>query len=772
LGPHHDKPEAMTSADSTASAEAASVLTPGVSEGVQSAPVRIVARVLGPAAVVLALCSAFATFVVLSDLTPLAPTHNVVVTLLLINLATVLLLLAIVGREVWQIMQARRRGRAGARLHVRIVGLFSIIAVAPAILVAVVASVTLDRGLDRLFSTRTRAVIENSMIVAEAYMREHGQLIRGDILAMAFDVARAKPLFDQDRARFRQFFTAQAQVRGLPVAEILTGDVERIERAETNFTQAVIPPSKQALASVNETEPQVALILDGNYVAAIVKLRSYDNYYLHVARPLDPRIVAQLAATRESVSEYAALQARRLGVQIAFALMYTVIALTVLLSGVWIGLNFANRLVAPIRRLIGAANLVSTGNLYVQVPIRRSEGDLARLSETFNKMTQELRTQRDDLVRARDVIDSRRRFTEAVLAGASAGVIGVDAAGRISILNRSAERLIGRSEGESLGRPLAEVVPELADMLSAARRDGRLTQGQITINRAGRERNLSVRVTSEQADESSHGYVITLDDITELVAAQRTSAWADIARRIAHEIKNPLTPIQLSAERLRRKYGKAIVDDPAVFQQCTDTIVRQVDDIKRMVDEFSRFARMPKPVMEAEDVAETVRQAVFLMRVGHADIDISVNIAEDPMPARFDRRLIAQALTNIVKNAAEAIAAVPPAELGRGKIAVTASRHGDEVVIDVVDNGIGLPVENRSRLLEPYVTTREKGTGLGLAIVGRILEEHGGGIELNDAAVKHPGARGAWVRLRFRAESVAAAAEAIGEGARQVVAGE
>ena len=756
----------MTSADQAATA-------PGEASAAAAeaaTPSKIEARLIGPIAVGLALCSAFVTFVVLSDLTPLVPTHSIVVTLLLINLATVLLLLWIVGREVWQIVQARRRGRAAARLHVRIVGLFSIIAAAPTILVAIVASVTLDRGLDRLFSTRTRAVIENSMIVAEAYMREHGQLIRGDILAMANDVSRAKPLFDQDRARFRQFFTAQAQVRGLPVAEILTGETERIEHAEINANQKVIPPSKRALASVNETEPQVALILDGNYVAAILKLRTYDNYYLHVARPLDPRIVAQLAATRESVSEYAALQARRLGVQIAFALMYTVIALSVLLSAVWIGLNFANLLVAPIRRLIGAANLVSTGNLYVQVPIRRSEGDLAHLGETFNNMTQELRTQRDDLVRARDTIDSRRRFTEAVLAGASAGVIGIDTDERISILNRSAERLIGSTELESLGKPLAEVVPELDGVLAAARAGGRLAHGQVTINRGGRERNLSVRVTSEQAGETNHGYVITLDDITELVAAQRTSAWADIARRIAHEIKNPLTPIQLSAERLRRKYGKVIVDDPAVFQQCTDTIVRQVDDIKRMVDEFSRFARMPKPVMTAEDVAETVRQAVFLMRVGHSDIDIDVEIAEDPMPARFDRRLISQALTNIIKNATEAIAAVPQAELGRGKIHVSAQRDGDEVVIDIVDNGIGLPKENRSRLLEPYVTTREKGTGLGLAIVGRILEEHGGGIELSDAAARHPGERGAWVRMRFRTEPAAALGES--ESAAQAAAGE
>jgi len=265
-------------------------------------------------------------------------------------------------------------------------------------------------------------------------------------------------------------------------------------------------------------------------------------------------------------------------------------------------------------------------------------------------------------------------------------------------------------------------------------------------------------VTSEQSGAAEGGYVVTLDDITELVTAQRTSAWADVARRIAHEIKNPLTPIQLSAERLRRKYAGVIKEDGGIFQQCTDTIVRQVDDIKRMVDEFSRFARMPKPVMTAEDVADTVRQVVFLQRVGNADIGIDLEIAEDPMPARFDRRLISQALTNIIKNASEAIAAVPPQELGRGRIRVWAGREGNDIVIDVIDNGIGLPKENRSRLLEPYVTTRDKGTGLGLAIVGRILEEHGGRIELRDAADKIPGQRGAWMRLRFAAETASSSA--------------
>src|SRR6476469_5420100 len=713
-------------------------------------------RFLGPLAAVLAMLSAVATFVVLADLTPIAPTHSVVVTLLLINALTVFLMVGIIAREVWLVVQARRRGRAAARLHVQIVGLFAVIAAVPAILVAVVASVTLDRGLDRLFSTRTRAIIENSLTVADAYLQEHAQLIRGDIMAMSFDVTRAKPLFDSERERFKQFFTAQARVRGLSAAMLIGANAAIIERADIQSEQPVSLPDATGLSTVNEEEPQIGMLLASNSVAAVIKLRGYENSYLSIIRPLDPRVVAHLRETQATVSDFANLQDRRFGVQLAFALMYMVIALAVLLSAAWLGLNFANQLVAPIRRLIGAANVVSTGNLYVQVPVLRSEGDLAQLGETFNRMTYELRTQRDDIVRARDVIDQRRRFTEAVLAGASAGVIGVDAEGRISILNRSAEKLVDRLESDVIGHPLSEILPELKEIFSNAQLGTqRLVQGQVTISRRNRERNLSVRVTTEQSPDSERGYVITLDDHTELVTAQRTSAWADIARRIAHEIKNPLTPIQLSAERLKRKYGKTITDDPAVFYQCTDTIVRQVDDIKRMVDEFSKFARMPKAVIAGEDVADTVRQVVFLMRVGNDDIDIDLELGEDPMRARFDRRLISQGLTNIIKNATEAIAAVPDSVRGRGRIRVTAVRQGNDIFIDVIDNGIGLPKENRNRLLEPYVTTREKGTGLGLAIVGSILEEHGGRIELRDATDNAPGHRGAWIRLKFVAEAVA-----------------
>jgi two-component system, NtrC family, nitrogen regulation sensor histidine kinase NtrY len=720
------------------------------------AATRLATGMIGPIAVVAALLSALTTFLVLANLTFVSATYNVVVTLLAVNFVTVLLLLAIIGREVWHIVQARRRGSAGARLHVLIAALFSVIAVVPAVVVAVVASVNLDRGFDRLFLLRTRAVMENSVIVSEAYLKQHELSIQAETNFMASDVAQAKSLFAQDIDRFRQGFTTQALLRGMPVAMMLRSDRSVILKADIRLPSQVpeppLPPADR-LAEIGDGEAVAGWLGDTNYVGALIKLKGYDDAYLFVARYTDPSVLAQIRQTDSNIQEYGNLEARRIGVQLAFALMYTVIALTVLLSAVWIGFAFANRLVAPIRRLISAASLVSTGNLHVQVPVRRSEGDLAQLGSTFNKMTQELRTQRNDIMRARDLVDSRRRFTEAVLASASAGVIGVDGKGHVSILNRSAEKLIGSSEAQALGRPLQEIVPELRDMIEPARLSGhRLVQGQTTIHRAGRDRTVSVRVTSEQSSNPEHGYVVTLDDITELVTAQRTAAWADIARRIAHEIKNPLTPIQLSAERLRRKYGNLISEDRGVFAQCTDTIVRQVDDIRRMVDEFSRFARMPKPVMRVDDVTDTVRQVAFLQRVGNADIDIEVEVAEDPMPARFDRRLISQGLTNIIKNAGEAVAAVPPDQLGRGRILVSAARVDSEIVIDVIDNGIGLPKENRSRLLEPYVTTREKGTGLGLAIVGKILEEHGGRIELRDAAEKFPGQRGAWMRLRFAAE--------------------
>src|SRR5215211_1743772 len=718
----------------------------------------ILRKWVAPFAVAIALLSAFLTFVVLSGLTPIEPTRHVVYSFLLINAATILLLVAIIIREVWLVIQARRRGKAAARLHVQIVSLFSVIAVLPAVVVAIVANITLDRGLDRLFSGPTRAAIENSLNIAHAYVNEHAYLINGDILGMANDLSNARPLFDQDRQSFFELLTNNATLRNLPGAMLIDKDRNVLVTAQTGIKQQFSTPPQEFLSNIDETKPEIAVFPEENYVAAIIRLRGFNDTFLYVARLLDPRVVSQLKQTQASVAEYAQIESRRLGIQVAFALMFAVIALTILMASVLIGLNFANWLVAPIRNLMSAANIVSTGDLHVQVPVHKSEGDLAQLGETFNKMTAELRTQRDELVNASELIDSRRRFIEAVLSSASAGIIGVDASGSVGILNRSAEKLIGQAESEVLDHPLSDVLPELDDMMKTAREGTqRLVQGQVTITRDGHERNLSVRVSAEQTSHSRDSYIITLDDITELVSAQRTSAWGDVARRIAHEIKNPLTPIQLSAERIRRKFGKTITEDKAIFEQCTDTIVRQVDDIRRMVDEFSRFARMPKPVMEGEDVADTVRQVVFMMRIAHPDIAFVDEIPSGPIPAHFDRRLVSQAVTNIVKNATEAIAAVPDSERGVGKISVGLHEgEGETLVIEVTDNGKGFPKENRHRPLEPYMTTREGGTGLGLAIVSKIFEEHGGGIELGD----NPDGRGGSVRLWFPRDAEGEGADA------------
>ncbi len=435
----------MTSADTSA---------PSFDPSFSERPGWPLRRLLAPIAVGLALLSAFLTFVVLTGLTRIEPTRDVVVTFYLINAATILMLVGIIINEVWKVVQARRRGRAAAGLHVQIVSLFSVIAVLPAVLVSVIANVTIDRGLDRMFSGPTRQVIENSLIVANAYLHEHAQLIRGDILGMANDISHARPLFDQDRGTFRDVLTASAASRNLPGAMLIDKDRNILETAQTGIVQNFTTPEQEFLNNVDEKEPQIAVFIEQNYVAAVVRLRAFNDTFLYVARLLDPRVVAQLRQTQASVAEYAEMESRRLGSQVAFALMFAVIALTILMASVLIGLNFSNRLVAPIRRLMGAAQTVSTGDLHVQVPVHRSEGDLAQLGETFNKMTQELRSQRDELVSASDLIDSRRRFIEAVLSSASAGIIGIDASGSVGILNRSAEKLIGHAESETLGHPL------------------------------------------------------------------------------------------------------------------------------------------------------------------------------------------------------------------------------------------------------------------------------------------------------------------------------
>lgn len=703
---------------------------------------------VGLITMVLSLCSGLATYLILTGLTPIVPNHTVVVGVLLINL---LLVLAMLGTIAWQITGLwldRRRHVAGAQLHVRIVGLFSVIAVVPAILLAVFASVSLDRGLDHWFSFRTKSIIQNSIDVATAYLQEHGQVIRSDTVGMAKDIDEAVNLVQSQPQGFGNFLTAQAAIRALPVAYLIDGSGNILATAASSPEFPYRAPPKEAMSLAKKG--QVIVIAPGqtSMVGAIKSLSNFNDTFLYVIRPVNARVLQQLRATRANVAEYQMLEQRRAGVQVAFGLMYVAMALTLLLSAIWIGMWFANRLVAPIGQLMGAAEEIAEGNLGVKVDVNPADGDLAVLGSTFNTMTSELKSQRDELVGANATLDERNCFMEAVLSGVTAGVVGVDTDGTVNLVNRSAETLLGVKEKKLTGTKLVKAVPEFAPYLkNAEEQKKRAATDQVTLRRGGAERNFAVRVTSEGAGQ---GYVVTFDDITELVSAQRSTAWADIARRIAHEIKNPLTPIQLSAERIRRKYGDSITKDREVFDQCTDTIIRQVSDIGRMVDEFSSFARMPKPVMALHDVREIVREAVFLFQVSRSDIKFELELPEKPVMTMSDQRLLTQAVTNLVKNASEAIdtaVEADPDRAGSGQITAKVNTKGDSVHITVIDNGCGLPDENRDRLVEPYMTTRTKGTGLGLAIVQRITEQHGGKLRLADAPKRNRKVLGASVRM-------------------------
>jgi two-component system nitrogen regulation sensor histidine kinase NtrY len=708
---------------------------------------------IGFVVVILSLVSGFATYLILTGLTPIVPRDDIVLTVLFINVVLILAMFAVIGWQAIGLAKAWRDKEAGARLHVRIVGMFSIIAALPAILLAIGATTTFSRSLDNWFSTRTRQIIANSLDVANAYLEEHGQVIRTDIVNMAKDLDDAADTLRDDPEQFRTQVIAQAGLRDLPAAYVIDAEGRPIISAVEDSRLPYVPPPPQVIAHAEAG--QVPLLMPSNSyrVAAITKLNAYPGSYLYVLRGVSPKVMGYLRQTQAGVAEYEELRKRRGGLKIAHGLMYFMISMTALLAAIWAGLWFAGRFVAPIRRLIAGAQEVSRGNLNVTLPVRRGEGDLRRLSQTFNTMTAELKMQRDALVSANEQLLERRRFIEAVLTGVSAGVLGLDREGRIRLANRSAEQLLGAGAENLVGRRLEDAVPEIGELLTKAeekRLAYRLQHQVKLINNNGDERILAVRFTREVEGGEEQGTVVTVDDITELVSAQRTSAWADVARRIAHEIKNPLTPIILSAERIRRKYGKVITDDRETFDKLTATIERQAGDIKSMVDEFASFARVPKPVMEPGDLRDVVQEPVILFRESHPHIAYELDLPAEPLMGLFDRRLITQAVTNLIKNATEAVesAAEAPEPDWSGRIEAILRSVDGRIEIEVIDNGIGLPKQNRSRLLEPYVTNKgNKGTGLGLAIVQKIVEQHDGMLTLEDAPPGPQRSRGALVRI-------------------------
>ncbi|WP_296036595.1 PAS domain-containing sensor histidine kinase [uncultured Agrobacterium sp.] len=698
-----------------------------------------------------ALICAIVTLIVLLGLTPIAPTSNVVIASVVINSIFVIGLMYLIGREISRLLKARRKGRADARLHVRIVVLFSIVAITPAVLVAIFASLTLNVGLDRWFALRTQAIIDSSSNIAQAYMLENAGYLQGQTLSMATDLDRNRALFYLDRTGFVDLMTRQAKGRGMLGAFLVQADGDAVVQADIKTERPLPAIPSDALQKAAAGQP--TLIPPGvtNLVGAIIKLEGINGTFLYTVRAVDPKVMSAMRLMEENRAEYKAMESGRAPLQIAFAILYLGFALIVLLAAIWTAIAVADRIVRPIRLLISAADSVATGNLHVLVPVRAIDGDVGRLSRTFNKMISEIRSQQEEIIEAKDDIDDRRRFIEAVLSGVTAAVIGVDENRTITIVNPSAEEFLALPSSELVGAPLSVAAPEIENVLAEASASGRVDfRQQINIMRRGKERTLSVQVTREDARDGRESHVITLDDITDLVIAQRSTAWSDVARRIAHEIKNPLTPIQLSAERIKRRFGKQIDDsDRAIFDQCTDTIVRQVGDIGRMVDEFSAFARMPKPTKERSDLRDVLKDATFLREMGASHVTFATQLGDAPLEGMFDSRMLGQAFGNLIKNATEAIEAIDAAEGREGRILVRADfdEANNRFVVDVIDNGRGLPVENRHRILEPYMTMRDKGTGLGLAIVKKIIEEHGGHLELHDAPADFDHGHGAMIRV-------------------------
>lgn len=690
------------------------------------------------------LASAIALFAILFALSGFGPAGSASAGFLWLLVAN-LVLIAVLGAVMIQRIRVIARGGAsalaGGRLHLRFVTLFSLAAVVPTLIVALFLGVTVSRGVQSWFSERVRTVVESAVDVARSYIDESAESIRVEMVAMGRDLNAAAPMLSRRPEQYQDYLIGQAMRRNLAAAYVIDGQGRVLSAAESLDAPPYRAPQAGAYA---QAQQDVLLSTDeqGDVIRALFRLQGYLDAYLLLVRRVDSGILQKLRDAEAAVVAYREADERQGRIQALFALAYLEIALLVLIGSAWLGAAAAGRVSGPIGQLALAAERVSRGDLAARVDPGASGDEVEDLGHAFNRMTGELEAQREVILSARQDAERRSVFIETVLSGVSAGVLGVGRDSVVTLANRSAGALLGEDALMLAGRRLDAVAPQFLE-IAARVRPGAPVAAQVEHVRAGDALTLNVRAAAGAREGE---LVITFDDVSSLVAAQRQAAWKDVARRIAHEIKNPLTPIQLSAERLKRKYGKDITSDPETFAKLTDTIVRQVSDIGRMVDEFSAFARMPAPRAAPAELGELVRQAVFAQRIVSPDIDVSAQTGDDPVIVVCDARLIAQALTNILKNAAEAIAgrrAQATVEEAHRILAVLRVEAGD-AVIEITDTGVGLPAKDRARLVEPYITTREKGTGLGLAIVKRILEEHGGSLDLADPP---DGARGALVRL-------------------------
>ncbi len=660
--------------------------------------------------------------------------------ILLSDLIYVLLVAALVLARVVRLIADRRTRSAGSRLHMRLSGVFMLIALIPTVLVAVFAVLSINIGLEGWFSERVRSVVGSSLSAAQAYEAVQREDLAADANALAGYLNRAKQqsVFLRDD-QLRPLLSQAQQViqRGLKEAYLVDGTGALKTRGERSYLFGFEPLTAEQLRLAREGNTVLIPDWANNEFRALVFLPAYTDRYLYVTREVDGSILSLLDETQETVQLYNQLESERGRLLFNFGLIYLGFALILILAAVWLGLWFAERLSRPVGRLAGAAERVGGGDLDVQVTEEESDDEIASLGRLFNQMTRQLKGQREALVESHRQTEARRRLFDSVLSNVTAGVIGLDADGDIDFVNRAAERLLDLSDGQS-DMPLAAAVPEFAALFDRLRESGsNAVQEEVRLTRKGKLESLLVRMSTRRSDQGGlEGYVVAFDDVTDLVSAQRMAAWGDVARRIAHEIKNPLTPIQLSAERIRRKFSTQVRDHEDL-EQYTDVIVRQTNDLRRIVDEFSKFARMPEPDRRDCDLVELLKGAVLLQENGQPGVRFVKSIPNTPLPIELDATMIGQALTNLIKNAGEAIETYQEKGASTGfvpEIRVTLMVDDGEAVIRIMDNGIGLPPD-RARLFEPYVTTREKGTGLGLPIVKKIIEEHGGTLALLDAPV-------------------------------------
>lgn len=692
---------------------------------------------------VLALAMGLASYAAVEAPSVRAPGYSppTVTLLLVLTLLPIMALTVLIARRIVMLVANRREGAVGARLHLKLVALFAGVAAVPTLLVVAFAAIVFQYGVQFWFSDRVQDVLVNADRVSQAYVVENQNRLVSALPTMVGDLRAVGASYRIDSPEFQNDLVVQVQGRNLTAAGVFLAMASGPRWIVTTASGSRAPTQALTRNDIERASRSAVVLLStsGGQVAAITRLNTALPLYLYASSG-DPKVIAQATLSRSALNDYKRLIAKSGQLQFRFNVILAAVSLLLLAGAIWAALRLATRLVTPIGYLAQAAERVGEGDLTARVPVRNAPDEIAGLSRAFNRMTAQLGVQQRALIEAGGQMDRRRQLTEAVLAGVSAGVLAVDGTGVVRMLNASAEELLRLDAGGATDLPLDTIAPALAALLDGAP-PARETRGEVEIARGSETQTLAVRIVRPSGGE---GAVVTFDDISQQLADQRRAAWADVARRIAHEIKNPLTPIQLSAERLQRKYGAKIANDPETFAQLTGTIVRQVGDLRRMVDEFSAFARMPAPQFAPAAPLDLARQALLLQEVAHPEIAFALDAPDTLHPLVCDRGQIARALTNLLQNAAESVEARQERDGGAGRVRLTIYEKADEFMYEIADNGLGLPAAERHRLTEPYVTTRARGTGLGLAIVKKIVEDHDGTLDLGDAPDG-----GARVTMRF-----------------------